>query len=56
MIHSIGTRSTAAEIESELLRTAKSYELIYIVVDAFDEYCTLALDELHNLLTLLFNL
>ncbi|PWY73828.1 purine and uridine phosphorylase [Aspergillus sclerotioniger CBS 115572] len=50
------TIPTAAEIESEILRTAKSYEMIYIAIDALDEYCTSAPDELHNLLTQLFNL
>ncbi|PYI07298.1 nucleoside phosphorylase [Aspergillus sclerotiicarbonarius CBS 121057] len=50
------TRPTVAEIESELLRTARSYEMIYIVIDALDEYYISAPGELHSLLTQLFNL
>ncbi|CAI7672767.1 unnamed protein product [Penicillium viridicatum] len=50
------TRPTAAEIDAELLRTAGSYEMIYIVVDALDEHHDSSPEDRMLLLEKLFKL
>ncbi|KAJ9204753.1 hypothetical protein DTO166G4_7855 [Paecilomyces variotii] len=50
------TRPTFTEVQSELVRTANCYEMIFIVIDALDEYCSSNSEELHKFLSTLFNL
>ncbi|KAJ9235265.1 hypothetical protein DTO169E5_6231 [Paecilomyces variotii] len=50
------TRPTFNEVQSELVRTAKSYEMIFIVIDGLDEYCSSSSEKLHTFLSILFDL
>ncbi|KAL3472480.1 hypothetical protein BJX99DRAFT_272889 [Aspergillus californicus] len=50
------TRPDSNEIESQLLRAARSFRRVFVVIDALDEYCSSDPGQLENLLAILFAL
>ncbi|KAI9371162.1 hypothetical protein BJX61DRAFT_548493 [Aspergillus egyptiacus] len=50
------TRPSMMEIKTELVKVAQQYKIVFIVIDALDEYCSSSAEELQKLLTTLFNL
>ncbi|GAQ42408.1 hypothetical protein TRIVIDRAFT_229138 [Aspergillus niger] len=50
------TRPSMTEVKTELVKIAREYKDVFIVVDALDEYCSSSAEELNALLTTLFNL
>lgn len=45
------TCPSVSEVQAELLKTSNSYKMIFIVIDALDEYCSSNLSELQDLLS-----
>ncbi|CAI7596702.1 unnamed protein product [Penicillium pancosmium] len=48
------TRPSKQEIKEEIKKLARLYKIVFLVIDALDEYCSSSAEELEELLTTLF--